>query len=151
MTDWYKQERLAKYQSEIRDGVRELRSRGEAEPVALGIFVESERERVKMEHLAGRNLAEDESVLYVVAGARAAELIDRFVSQGLGTLIMSKPVQPPHAFRLIILAPGELQLFVLVDEGPALQRAATLLFDIATRTLRMNVEGDIWDTLRIDW
>lgn len=147
LTEW-----CARFSAALRGRVEGMRACGEAEPVALFAAGGHELGRRLRQALGDPELPEASlGPMAVLPKARAIGLLNECVSAGLGTRLIGVPISPEHAFRLVGVCPGRLDMFVVAFEGCQLRRVASLALDLATRALTVNVEGDPRDQFQIDW
>jgi hypothetical protein len=151
MDDWYQEERAARAKAEIREEVRRLRAAGEHAPVALSVSAESRTWREILHQLGWPGATPEQALLKVIPGHRAEEVIDLLISLGLGSRIMRAAMRPSHAFRMISLRPGRVDIFHLVLEGEDVQQAAQFRLDVGRKIMRAKGEGDKWEEFPIDW
>jgi hypothetical protein len=150
--DWYEQERVARFATEVRPQVEALRAGGEPDSVVFYVEAAPGHCQDLLEELGWPDVTPgDRSPVLVLPGPRVAQLLDHHVSTGLGTRVLVVPIQPEHAFRLMMLSPDRLDIHVLVFEGKDPQRVASFFLDLQTRVLTLNTDGDKWDTMQIDW
>jgi hypothetical protein len=148
----YQEEFFAKITATVREQVKQLQAGGEPHPVIFHATAEDEQGRRLLAQLGYPDSKPGEPTpLVVLTRERTRELLNTHVSPGLGTKLMGVSVESEHGLWLLSVSPGRVDSHVLVFEDDQFYRRASFFLDVRTRVLRLNTEGDQWDTIRIDW